>query len=121
ELARALPAVAGGLTAPARLRPNSARPAPRLFPLSAFTREDGSPLRSGDLLILRGAADDWDDVTVCKEPGRSGDVEIAIAAPEAIDAWLQRNLSDLRRDLARLREQQQEARQKAGEVVLQPD
>ena len=121
ELARALPAVASGLTAPARLRPNSARPAPRLFPLSAFTREDGSPLRSGDLLILRGAADDWDDVTVCKEPGRSGDIEIAIAAPEGIDAWLQKNLSEVRKDLARLQELQQQARQKAGEVVVKPD
>jgi hypothetical protein len=120
EFGRALPAVAGGPVAPALFRPNSARPEPRLFPLSAFTREDGTPLRSGDVLVLRGAADDWDDVTVGKEPGRSGDVEIAIAAPEAVEAWLQRNLSDLRKDLARLQEQQQEARQKA-EVVVQPD
>jgi hypothetical protein len=121
DFARALPAVAGVPAAPARYRPHSARPEARLFPLAAFTRDDGTPLRAGDVLVLRGAGDDWDDVTVGKEPGRSGHVEIAIAAPEAVEAWLQRNLSEVRKDLERLREQQQEAREAVAKVAVQRD
>jgi DNA repair exonuclease SbcCD ATPase subunit len=91
------------------------------LPLTRLTREDGSPLRDGDLLILTGAADDWDDVTPVKNPGRSEPVEIRIASSEAIEAWLQRELSALRPELLRLRDQQQAARQKTMEVQPQSE
>jgi hypothetical protein len=121
DLARVLPGVAGSAAAFEAPRPTSSRPEPRLFPLSAFTREDGKPLQSGDLLILRGAADDWDDVTACKQPGRSEPVEILIASPDAVELWLQQNLSELRRDFTRLREQQADARKKWREVAVRPN
>jgi hypothetical protein len=116
----ALPAVVGGPGAPARVRPLSAD-AQFLLPLSALTRDGVNPLRDGDVLFVRGAADDWDDVTPAKEPGRSGEVEILIASPESIEAWLERELAALRPDLTRTRNQQREARQNAGEVKPQPD
>ncbi|HSQ56018.1 MAG TPA: hypothetical protein VLM40_09745, partial [Gemmata sp.] len=121
DLPQTLAAIVGGPCANARIRPATARPDPRLLPLSAFTREDGTPLQSGDLLILRGAADDWDDVTPCKEPGRSSEIEILIASPDSVELWLQQNLTEIRKDLTRLREQQEEARRKMAEVVVQPN
>ena len=121
-VARALPGVVGGFAAWSHIRPTTVEPKrPLLVPLSEFTRDDGSPLRDGDSLFLRGAADDWDDLTPVKEPGRSGEVEIRIASPESIEAWLQRELAGLRPDLIRLRDQQQRARQQAAEVVPRPD
>ncbi len=92
----------------------------RYIPVSEFRRDDGSPLRENDLLILRVAADDWDDVTVLKAPGRSAEIEIRIASPEAIEAWIQRELSLMRPDLIRLREQQREAKLKIAEIAPLP-
>ena len=90
-------------------------------PVKVFLRDDGTPVRAGDLLVLRAAADDWDDVAVLKGRGRSaGEVEIRIAAPEAIDAWLQRELAAIRPELVRVREQQRDAKQKTLEVMPLP-
>ncbi len=90
-------------------------------PIAAFLRDDGSPVREGDLIVLRAAADDWDDIAVLKGRGRSiGEVEIRIAAPDAIDAWLQRELATIRPELVRIREQQRDAKQKTIEVLPLP-
>lgn len=90
-------------------------------PIAQFTRDDGSPLREGDLIVLRAAADDFDDVAPLKGPGRSPtEVEIRVAAPEAIDAWLQKELAAIRPELVRIREQQRDARQKVAEVIPLP-
>ncbi len=87
-------------------------------PVASFTRDDGTPVREGDLLILRAMADDFDDVAPLKGSGRSvGEIEIRIASPEAIDAWLQKELATLRPDLVRIREHQRDARQKIAEVM----
>lgn len=120
DLNRTLPAVTGGWSTSARVRPTFAE-IRDVLPLAAFTRDDGKPLRAGDTLILRGAADDWDDMTPVKQPGRTEEVEIRIALPDAIEAWLQRELAGLRPDLLRLRDQQREATEKTAEVVVQPD
>jgi hypothetical protein len=110
-----LMALAGAVAIQAPLRPTSGES--RLdLPLASLTREDGSPLRDGDLVILAGAAEDWDDVTPLKQPGRSEPIEIRIASRDVIEAWLQRELSSLRPELLRLRDQQQSARQKTAEV-----
>jgi hypothetical protein len=94
----------------------------RPVPVSSFLRDDGTPVREGDVLVIRAAADDWDDVSPLKGPGRSAtEVEIRIASPEAIEAWLQRELAAFRPDLIRLREQQRDARQKVQDVVVPPD
>ncbi len=93
----------------------------RTVPVAAFLRDDGSPVREGDTLFLRAAADDWDDVSL-KGPGRSAtEVEIRIASAEAIDAWIQYELAALRPELVRLRDQQREARAKLTDVTPQKD
>lgn len=120
DSANLLPAVVGGSGVLARVRPPSSE-ARLVVSLSAFTRDGKNPLKDGDVLFLRGATDDWDEVTAAKDPGRSGAVEIRIAAPETIEAWLERELAAMRPELMRSRDQQREARQKAGEVQPQPD
>ena len=117
---RGCPAVVGGLGVALRIRPTLAEFLVRV-PVAAFKRDDGTPVRDGDLLFLNGAADDWDDVTIGKPPGRSIVVEIHIAAADAIEGWLQRELAAMRTEFLRLREQQREARQKTAEAIPLPD
>jgi hypothetical protein len=106
----AIVAIGGGFLATTPVRPISTE-ARLAIPVAQFKRDDGAPVRAGDSLFIRGAADDWDDVSPAKEPGRSeGEVEIAIASTDAIEAWLQRELAAMRPDLIRLRDQQREAR-----------
>lgn len=118
--AGALVALLGG-PAQAIAPPSGLVEANRIVPVAAFRRDDGTPVREGDLLVIRAAADDWDDIAL-KGPGRSAaEVEIRIAAPEAIEAWLQKELAALRPDLIRVRDQQRDARQKVTDVVVRPD
>lgn len=115
-----LAAVAGGPVASLRPVPTRSE-AVRSLPVAAFLRDDGTPVKDGDTVVLRGAADDWDDVSVLKDPGRSPEVELRIASPEAVDAVIQKELAALRPDLIRLREQQREASAKTAGVTPQPD
>ncbi|MDB5310332.1 MAG: hypothetical protein JWO38_4534 [Gemmataceae bacterium] len=92
-----------------------------VLPVASFLRGDGTPVRDGDVIVLRAAADDWDDVSVLKEPGRSGEVEIRVATREAIEAFLQKELAGLRPDLLRAREHQRDAAQKTADTKPQPD
>ncbi len=116
----AIPAVVGAWSAFQPARPVSIE-ARIVLPLATLTRDGSNPLRDGDTLFLRGAADDWDDVTPAKQPGRTGEVEIRIASAESVEAWLERELIAIRPELARARDQQWDARQKTGEVAPQPD
>jgi hypothetical protein len=105
--------------------------APRLHPtriessfalrVAAFRRDDGTPVRDGDTVFLRAAANDWDDVSVLKEPGRSGDFELRIASRDAIEAILQKELAALRPELIRAREQQREALRKTADAKPRGD
>jgi len=112
-----------GVVGPAvTVRPQPSRYDARFtLPVSAFLRDDGTPVRDGDTVYLRAAADDWDDVSVLKEPGRSGEFELRIASRESIEAFLQKELAAMRPDLLRLREQQHNARQKTDEVIPKAD
>src|SRR5262249_58443364 len=84
-------------------------------------RDDGTPLRDGDVLFLWAAADDWDDVTVAKEPGRSDPVQIQIVSKEGAEAFVLEQLGPLRTELARARNQQRDAMAKAAEIQPRPD
>ncbi len=97
--------------------PPTAVEARTTVPVARFTHPDGGPARDGDVLTLRAAADDWDDVSPAKAPGRSAEVELRIASRGSVEATLQRDLAALRGDLLRAREQQREARQKATEAA----
>jgi hypothetical protein len=115
-----LPAVLGGAGATAQIRPTSAE-IRSVVSVSIFRRDDGSPVREGDTLFIGGAADDWDDITLFKEPGRSGVVEIQIAAADEVEAWLQKELAGMYPELFRLRDTERESRQKTSDAVPLPD
>ena len=116
-----IPDALGAMIGPtARLQP-AVREAAFSLPVSAFRRDDGTPVRDGDTVFLRAAADDWDDVSVLKEPGRSGEFELRIASRDAIEAILQKELAALRPELLRAREQQRDATQKTADSKPQPD
>src|SRR5262249_20642192 len=72
----------------------------------------GLNLKEGDVLTLQAGADDFDDVTVDKKPGRSHELEIHIIGPTALDLALNEAQAQIQQDLGRLRKQQQEALEK---------
>ncbi|MBX9626207.1 MAG: hypothetical protein K2X82_20580, partial [Gemmataceae bacterium] len=114
-------AAAAGVAA-TTLRPPVVRAeAGMILPVAGFLRDDGTPARDGDVVVLRGAADDHDDVTVLKDPGRSGDIELRVATPEAVEAEVQKELAGLRPELIRLREQQREVNRQTAGLTPQPD
>ncbi len=89
------------------------------FSLSSIKHADGKPLREGDVVTLAVSADDFDDVTLDKKPGRSHEVEIRIIGPAALEALLNQAQAQVRQELLRLREQERAARQKVAAVEKQ--
>jgi hypothetical protein len=120
RLPEVLPAVTGVSSPTSRLRLTMQQQRVML-PLASFLRDDGTPVREGDVLFVRACADDWDDVVPLKPPGRSAEVEIHIASRETIEAWLQKELAGLRPEFSKLRDQQHEARLRTSEVLPLPD
>lgn len=104
-------------------------PINRAVSLKQFHHLDGSPLKEGDVLTLQLAADDFDDVTLDKEPGRSHEVEIHIIGRNALDVILNQKEAEVQQDLVRLEKMQREAKKKVTDTQdclketnkLQPD
>jgi hypothetical protein len=69
-------------------------------------------LKEGDVLTLQACAEDFDDVTVGKKPGRSHEVEIRIVGPTALDITLNELQGEIQQELVRLQKQQQQALEK---------
>lgn len=117
-VAAALAPFAGvaGLAAPApRLR------LPRLqflraLPIRSLRRADGGPLREGDTVVLQACANDFDDVSVGKEPGRSHEVTIRIVGRDVLEAELNREQAHIQQELVQLRDRQREALGKVKEL-----
>jgi hypothetical protein len=88
------------------------------LPVAMFKTPAGTPPTDGDRITLRAAASDYDDVSVLKEPGRSREeVTILVASPNTLDTILQTELSKLRPQLLKVREQQRQARERTEEVA----
>jgi hypothetical protein len=117
-LARDLAPLAGPavLGAPVpRLRPGRLEFV-RTLPLKALKRPDGSDLEEGDVVTLRACADDFDDVTVAKQPGRSDPVEIYIVGRRGLELELNKEQAAVQQELVRMREMQREALAKVAEA-----
>jgi hypothetical protein len=119
---RALPAVAGALGHHRRQRPHELESI-RSIPLAAFRKSDGTRPTDGDTIVLRGAADDWDDYTLAKRPGTSAEVAIRVYSADGLTAHLQKELALLRPDIERAKAQQQAAAAKtdAAHAAATPD
>ena len=117
--ASGLAAVVGSPLA-SRLSPLTRIEARRIIRVREFFHVDGSPVRDGDRIRIQAAADDWDDISVLKQPGRSAEeFEVRVISPEGLEALLQQQLAALRPELIRMRDLQRDARRKAAD--LRPD
>lgn len=87
--------------------------------LSRFRHPDGTALKEGDVLTLQVAADDFDDVTGFKQPGKSHDVTLVIGTRADLEAVEQQAQSDIRAEVMRLHALQREARTKVQEAAAQ--
>jgi hypothetical protein len=105
-------------TPPLRLRPQQLGFEQRLN-LTRFRHPDGSALRPGDVLTVWAAADDFDDVTGFKPPGRSHEVELVIVTRQDLEAVAQAAQGDLRTEIQKLHAQQREARSKVQAALRQ--
>jgi hypothetical protein len=81
----------------------------RTFPLRAIRHRDGTPLKEGDVVVLQACADDFDDVSVGKEPGRSPSVEIRIASRPEFDSRVNQEQGQIQQELVRLHQKQRDA------------
>jgi hypothetical protein len=107
---QALPALLAGLQAgplPAPLSLVHLRP-PRVTISRRWSLAD-LHLREGDVLTLQAAADDFDDVTVLKPPGRSQEVELRIINRTSLDILLNQAQATIQQGLVRLHKLQREA------------
>jgi hypothetical protein len=105
-------------TAPLRLRPVRLEIGQRLS-LKQLQHPDGRPLREGDVLVLQTCADDFDDVTANKPPGKSHEIELRIVSLLALEALLHHSQEQVQQELQRLREQQRDALKKVDAVEKQ--
>ena len=88
----------------------------RTLAVASLRRPDGSTPREGDVFLLRATADDWDDVSPAKEPGRSTEIEIRIVGRNDLDLAVTQDEGDLQKELARLRKKELQALQKAEDA-----
>lgn len=89
------------------------------FRLSQFLHADGRAPKPGDVLTIRGAAQDWDDVSILKAPGRTADATIHVHSVETLEAELQRQLASLREPLKAAADAQTSAAEKAKSASLE--
>lgn len=80
--------------------------------LATIAHADGRPLQDGDVVTLAIAADDFDDVTTAKPPGRSHQVELRIVSPVGLRGIAQKSQAEIQRELAALQSLQRSAREK---------
>jgi hypothetical protein len=69
------------------------------IPLAEFRHYDGRPAAAGETLVVRAASLDWDNVSILKDPGHSGEVSLRLHSTESLEAELQRRLVALREPL----------------------
>jgi hypothetical protein len=119
ELGAALPRfLAAAPLPPVRLRPPLVR-ADRRLDLKQIRHADGRPLREGDTLTLQVVADDFDEVTVPKPPGRSHEVELHVVGPPALLTALQKVEADVQRELKEMLTLQRDALQRSTAAETQ--
>lgn len=91
----------------------------RRIRVADLKRSDGKPPTVGDTVILCVIADDFDDVTPTKPPGRSVEVELRIIGRDRLEANLARARATIAKELDELRAIQAAARDLAAPVDLE--
>jgi hypothetical protein len=119
-LSEAMPGILGGPLGHAEPKSVSAAMAATL-PLSRLTLPGGGALSEGETLTLRSAADDFDTVSVMKEPGRSREVVIRIVSRATLESTMQKALVELRAPLKQTLEQVNDAKRLADQAQMKLD
>lgn len=101
----ALPQLLNGVAPAARLRPQHLE-GTRRWPLA------GLKLQEGDVLAFEVCAEDFDDVTTLKPPGKSHQVELRVVTKNALEIALNEAQAQIQQGLLQVQKQQQEAMQK---------
>src|SRR5262249_8892590 len=93
-------------------------PVQRKLALKEFKHLDPAEggLKEGDVLTIQACADDFDDVSAGKEPGRSHEVEIRIVGQNALELVVNQAERKVQQELVILRKMQQEATKKVNDV-----
>jgi hypothetical protein len=86
----------------------------RTLPLKSLHRPDDSTL--GDIIYLQACADDFDDVSTFKQPGRSEVVEIHVVDRDELDVVLTSEQTDVQQKLLRLREKERDALKRTADA-----
>lgn len=73
-------------------------------------------LKEGDVLTIQACADDYDDVSPDKEPGRSHEVEIRVVSRNALELVVNQAQARVQQELVILKKMQEEATKKVSEV-----
>jgi len=73
-------------------------------------------LKDGDTLTLQACADDYDDVSAGKEPGRSVEIEIRIVSRNALELVVNQAQARVQQELVILKKMQQDATKKVSDV-----
>jgi hypothetical protein len=118
---RAFATVAPGLfsalaAAPVPAPPLSLNPRPQRLPIARRWSLGSLKLKPGDVLSLQACADDFDDVTIGKAPGRSHEIEIRIVSVQELKARLDKDQAQVHKELLNLHKLQKEALEKVLEV-----
>ncbi|MFL5331179.1 MAG: hypothetical protein ACJ8C4_19990 [Gemmataceae bacterium] len=115
ELGKAISSATSRLTIanPVNLRPKHLD-IERQIPLAQFRHANGKPLATGDVLTISVIAEDFDDVSPWKAPGRSHEVDLRIVSSERLDAIAQKTRSDLAAGLRDLLARQADAHRRTA-------
>jgi hypothetical protein len=107
-LGAAVPQLLSAASPPLRLRLQRVAVERRLE-IKQYRHADGRPLSDGDTLTIQVVANDFDDVTVPKPPGRSHELELRIVTPAALLTTLQKAEADVQRELTEMLRLQRDA------------
>ncbi len=87
------------------------------FRIAEFHHPDGSPLVEGDALTLRISANDFDNVTYNKAPGRSESITLSILSAKGIEEQIQQALLLLRPEFSSMLVLQTDAQRQLSESI----
>lgn len=84
--------------------------------IRSLRHADGSGLKEGDVVTLQAFADDFDDVSAGKEPGKSHQVTIHVVGREALEVDLNQEQGRIQKELEQLRNKERDALSKIKEI-----
>lgn len=99
----------------APIRPQVLRIVDRYLDVKDLRRHNGTPVEPGDTVVLTVYADDYDNVTLSKQPGYK-EITLTIVNKEELENWLDEEQRKIQAALGNLRNEQSQAIEKVREA-----